>query len=734
MEIKDFLELVLGAGSGYATIVTKDNAGQPTVQKFFSYPDEFEEMCEYATNRSGHDVYFSPILFHEQRRIRENAKTVSAVYSDADTCHPSNFRLAPTVSVQTSDGRWHAYWVLDKEADPQRVALLAKRVAYAHKDQGCDLSGWNPTKLLRVPQTRNTKYGDSQMVEATTNGLIYRIEEIESVYADVQVDKVLDLSSAPKPEITPEVYSVLMKIKSNPEILSLFSDIPGPNADYSKMLWKLELELFRQGLSADEVFAVAKASRCNKYIRADRPRRADPDGDLWREVLRAQQTFEVNPTVSIVVNEVEDEPEVKEILVSLLSDDERKIVSNSITFIDKYVDWAKKKTDGAIEYQIASAFTLLSSCFSDIGYATPKYGKLGLNVWFMLLGETTLSRKSTSRQLMLRMLRSFEKYAGYQIDIGSNVTAEALVKHLSGRDKLTSLFHRDEVQGMFKEFVTKTYMAAAADQFTELYDGHVPVIIRATGATSSVKAVQSERAETNFIMYLMGITSKVAEILTVDYFRSGFLARFVYVIADTPERTYESEAIEQSNEQEVVKQDDEMEAIVRSLYDSTLYWQKKGAPFPRPVRMTDEALARFNTFKWDMGNYSKGHHNEESIEPARQRLALSIWKCAVLLAMYDKSDEVETRHVLIAVHYAEQWFRNLVRMAGAISASEWQREVDQLELLLSSKGGRMKYEDAYKKFGNKRKREFDEMIDALKSQARIVVKVENMRTYLEVTK
>jgi hypothetical protein len=734
MDIKNFLETVLGIGSGYATIVTKDNAGQPTVQKFFSYPDEMEEMCRYAAARAGHDVYFSPILFHEQRRIRENAKTVSAVYADADTCDPKNFRLAPTISVKTSEGRWHAYWVLDKEADPQRVALLAKQIAYGHKDQGCDLSGWNPTKLLRVPETRNTKYGNSQTVDATTNGLIYKIEEIESVYADVQVDKVLDISLQPKPEITPEVYGVLMKIKSNPEILSLFSDTPAPNADYSKMLWKLELELFRQGLTAEEVFAVAKSSRCNKYIRTDRPRRADPDGDLWREVLRAQQTFEVNPTISIVVNEVVDEPAEQDIVVSLLNEEERKIVANNPTFIDKYVDWARTKTDGAVEYQIASAFTLLSSCFSDIGYATPKYGKLGLNIWFMLLGETTLSRKSTSRQLMLRMLRSFEKFAGYQIDIGSNVTAEALVKHLSGRDKLTSLFHRDEVQGMFKEFVTKTYMAAAADQFTELYDGHVPVIIRATGASSSVKAVQSERAETNFIMYLMGITSKVAEILTVDYFRSGFLARFVYVIADTPERTYESEAIEQSAEQEVIKQDDEMEAIVRSLYDSTLYWQKKGAPFPRPVRMTDEALARFNTFKWDMGNYSKGHSNEDSIEPARQRLALSIWKCAVLLAMYDKSDEVEVKHVLIAVHYAEQWFRNLVRMAGAISASEWQREVDELEMLLSSKGGRMKYEDAYKKFGNKRKREFDEMIDALKSQARIVVKVENMRTYLEVTK
>ena len=29
MEVKDFLDMVLGTGSGYATVVTKDNAGQP---------------------------------------------------------------------------------------------------------------------------------------------------------------------------------------------------------------------------------------------------------------------------------------------------------------------------------------------------------------------------------------------------------------------------------------------------------------------------------------------------------------------------------------------------------------------------------------------------------------------------------------------------------------------------------------------------------------------------------
>jgi hypothetical protein len=732
MQAIDFFESVLGTGAGYATIVTKDGSGNPTVQKFFSYPDELDAMAAYAKQFENEDVYFSPILFYETRRIRENAKSVSAVYSDADTCDPKNFRLQPSIIVKTSEGRWHAYWILDAEADPHRVAMASKQVAYGHKDQGCDLSGWNPTKLLRVPNSRNTKYGDAQVVEAVNTGLVYKLEEVEAAYADVKVDAVLEPSLAPMPEITPDVMGILGKIKSNTEVLSLFMDEPGPNADYSRMLWKLELELFRQGLTIDEVFAVAKHARCNKYRRPDRPKRSDPDGDLWREIQRAHQTFQIPAEVEQVeAIFIDDTPPEKPI--SFLTDAEREIVSNTPTFIDKYVAWAGKKTDGAVEYQIASAFTMLSTCFSDIGYATPKYGKLGLNLWFMLLGETTLSRKSTSRQLMLRMLRSFEKFAGYQIDIGSNVTAEGLVKHLSGRDKLTSLFHRDEVQGMFKEFVTKTYMAAAADQFTELYDGHVPVVIRATGAASGVKAVQSERAETNFLMYLMGITSKVAEILTVDYFRSGFLARFVYVIADSPERTFESEAIEQSAEIEVVKQDDEMEQIVRTLYDSTLYWQKKGAPFPRPVRMTDDALARFNKFKWDMGNFTVGHPNEESIEPSRQRLALSIWKCAVLLAMYDKSDEVEEKHVLVAVHYAEQWFKNLVRMADSISASEWQREVDELEALLVTKGGRMRYEEAYKKFGNKRKREFDEMVDALKSQARIAVRTENMRNFLEVT-
>jgi hypothetical protein len=365
--------------------------------------------------------------------------------------------------------------------------------------------------------------------------------------------------------------------------------------------------------------------------------------------------------------------------------------------------------------------------FSDWGYAVPRYGKMGLNLWFMVLGETTLTRKSTSRQLMLRLIRSYEKFGGYQIDIGSDATPEGVTAILAERDKKTSLLHRDEVQGMFKDFMNKTYMASAAERFTELYDGQVPVVIR-----SSKDKRQSERAETNFIMYLMGITSKVADVLTTEYFRSGFLARFIYVTADAPERSRELEDIQQADEYEVAVKDSVLDDMVRTLFDSVTYWQKKGTPNPRPIRLSDAALNRFNQYKWEMGNVAESHSEKESIEPSRQRLALSVWKCAILLAMYEKSDEVKLSHMLIAIRYSEEWFENLVRMAGAISASEWQRDVDRLEAFVVDRGGRVRYEEAYRKFSNKKKREFDDMIEALRSQARVGAVVDSRKTYLEV--
>ena len=727
MQTGDFLESVYGDAKGIATIVTRGVTGELTEQKFFNYPEDKDQMVALSLAKASEDVYYSPILFNAPRRIKENAKTVHVIYADADTCAPENFLVEPSISVQTSDDHWHTYWVLDQEVDPQVAALLAKKIAYAHKHQGCDTSGWNTTKLLRIPNTTNLKPNKNSPVTATTNGVIYTIDELNGVYGDVEVEPIRELALAEMPAGFPDLMKTMAKLKSTPEIMGLYLDEPSASADMSKLLWKLEVALFKQGLTAEEVFVIARNAKCNKYHSPSRPKRLDADGDLWREVQRAAASFAQDPTnTQLDVSDLEKPIVVSEVKPVFLSAPERELATAKPSFIDVYRNWATSKTDGAIAYQNASAWTLLSCVFSDIGYAIPKFGKMGLNLWFMVLGETTLTRKSTSRNLMLRAVRMYEKFSGYQIDIGSDATPEGLTAILGERDGQTSLLHRDEVQGMFKDFINKTYMASAAERFTELYDGHVPVTIR-----SSKGKTQTERAETNFIMYLMGITSKTADVLTTEYFRSGFLARFIYVTAPTPARTKESEDIQQADEHEVVVRDEVLENMMRSLSESVMFWQKKGQT-PRPVRMSNEALERFNQFKWEMGNYTENHPDKESIEPSRQRLALSVWKCAVLLAMYERSEQVELEHLLTAIMYSEEWFWNLVQMAGAISASEWQRDVDRLEALIADKGGRMRYEDAYKKFNSKRKREFDEMVQALYSQARVQTVVESQKTYLEV--
>ena len=729
MKTGDFFNAIFGDATGLATIVTRHRvSGELTEQKFFDYPAQLDDMIAHSENHKDSDVYYSPILYTSPRRIKENAKTLQVVYADADSCAPENFMVEPSISVQTSEGRWHTYWILDQEANPQVVSLLAKKIAYAHSHQGCDKSGWNTTKLLRVPNTMNRKEGKNDSVVATSNGSIYSLQELQDVYGDVEVEPIRELSLEALPQSWPDLMATMAKIQSNPEIIGLYMEQPSANADMSKLLWKLQLELFRQGLTAEEVFVIARNAKCNKYHSPLRPKRLDADGDLWREVQRAEassvgsEVIEYAPVEPIEVAEAVDTTDIV-----FLTKQEQEIVDSRRTFVDDYMAWATSKTDAAPQYHVASAFTILSSAFSDIGYAIPRYGKMGLNLWFMVLGETTLTRKSTSRNLMLRMIREFEKYSGYQIDIGSDATPEGVTAILAERDGKTSLLHRDEVQGMFKDFINKTYMASAAERFTELYDGQVPVVIRSGKGKS-----QTERATTNFIMYLMGITSKVADVLTTEYFRSGFLARFIYVTADTPERTKNSEDIQQADEFEVVVRDSVMDTLVKGLYNALVFWQKKGQPSPRPVRLSAPSLERFNQFKWEMGNIAEKHPDSESIEPSRQRLALSVWKCAILLAMHEQKEEVELRHMLTAIYYSQDWFKNLIKMASAISASEWQRDVDKLEALVIDRGGKIRYEEAYRKFNNKRKREFDEMVQALHSQARVQIAVDNRKSYLEV--
>ena len=185
-----FFDLVYGGLRGMVAIVTRDEYGKLNSERWFP-ADQVESARQYAAARYDEDVYFSVSSFpasisNKNVSSRESSQDslCRVVYADADTCDPSNFRLTPSIIVQTSPGRWHVLWVMDKPMSGQLLGELSAKVSTAHAAQGCDKHA-KDTKILRVPGTTNTKYGYPYVIEAEYTGFIYTYNEFSAAYDDI---------------------------------------------------------------------------------------------------------------------------------------------------------------------------------------------------------------------------------------------------------------------------------------------------------------------------------------------------------------------------------------------------------------------------------------------------------------------------------------------------------------------------------------------------------------------
>ena len=163
--MKEFIERVLGKGVGHAFMSrasgkTANNKLNVNIHKTFLYPDQLDDMVKYAEQYASEDVYLSPLLYGDKKndkgniaRTPENALTASTIYMDSDLCSPDKFRMKPSIHVVTSRGRGHDYWVLNEPVDARRAAEVAHKITTAHRDDGCDPSGWSANKVLAC-QTR----------------------------------------------------------------------------------------------------------------------------------------------------------------------------------------------------------------------------------------------------------------------------------------------------------------------------------------------------------------------------------------------------------------------------------------------------------------------------------------------------------------------------------------------------------------------------------------------------
>lgn len=606
-------------------------------ENYFMYPDELARMVEHCDKFStASNVYFCPQLLGSRKRNKDNVQTCTTLWADLDTAPPSLMLVKPTVVVESSKGRYQAYWVLEKPITPEQAEDLSRRIAYYHADDGADKSGWDLTQLLRVPFTYNLKYDDNQIVQIIeANNKSYR----PSDFTEYPVPEEHAYSEVPFPDELPEAdaKSLLQARKNelNPTVWTLFFDTP--TDDWSKALWSLELLLFETGYEREEVFLICEAAACNKYRRDSKPREY-----LWSEVCKAEAKVQEKESQLYFRTDDIEAP-------VLLSDEERKSIEASPSIIEEYIEWAKSLGDAAWQYHEAGVFIVLSSLLSSSIRLPTSYGLVVPNLWLLILADTTLTRKTTAMDIAMDMILDIDS----DCVLATDGSIEGLLTSLSTRPSRASIFLRDEFSGLLEMMTRRDYYAGMAETLTKLYDGKFQKRV--------LRKEIIEIRDPILILFAGGIRTRINELLNYDYVTSGFVPRFMFVAADSDvSRLKPLGPPTDANQEGKEKLQDQFRKLY-SHYNAeqtiTIGEKEVTVPLKWDAELTPDAWVRYNRFEADMLTAGLNSDRPDLLTPTMDRLAKSGLKMAILLSAtrIEPKVVVTEADVVRAFYYIERW-------------------------------------------------------------------------------
>lgn len=506
----DFFNYLFSKDEGYVCIATtRPPARRDTFsEQWFEWPSQKHELIDYVEKVTPtHNVYFGVNLFSVPRRKKENTIPQNLVWADLDTCRPDKVHLPPQCVIESSPGRYQTIWRMDRKVDPFVAENYGRRIAYQYADQGADKSGFDLTQLLRVPGTNNFKYELNDVPQVRLISLIEDLLPVEVFDALPEPDS-LDLPlpdiDLPDPETLPSVETIIERYEQEirPTAFGRYY-AQEPLHDWSKSLWRLINLCFDAGMEAREVFVVAKNSKCNKYERDGRP-----DSHLWREVLKAEIEHK---SIEVLLNDHRSL-----VMPVLLTANEEKHLGGTI--LDDYMGWATEVTDAVPIFHEITCALVMSMLMSTTLRLETSNAKVYPNLWALVLGDSTLTRKTTAMDMGMGFIHDIDR----DLIVASEASPEGLMTSLSLRPKMVSVFYRDEVTGFFGAINSKQYLADLPELMTKMYDvpKYLPKTLRASTYVVS---------EPIFIFFGGGIPDRLYQQIEESYFTSGFVSRFLVV-------------------------------------------------------------------------------------------------------------------------------------------------------------------------------------------------------------
>jgi len=712
----DFLTTLYGEEEGRVSVWWRSSPGSKAPydkQAWFTWPAQAEEMVSFISSLGDKDVCVTTSLYALDRRIPEHVLTTRAVWMDSDLCVGDNYRIPPTWTVSTSQGRWQHFWALDEPVDTLVASELVHKISIAHDRDGADQSSWPANKIMRVPGTMNTSHGFPTVVKGETSGLLHSFAEIEAAYNDIVVPNRALVREIPELSVEelPNYGNILAKLSN--DLVKLATSEPTVTQDRSRLRYKLLLELFRAGLTYEEVLSVAWSAPASRKWSEEDPRGL---AGLATEAVRAASDAGT-PKAEPVDPFSSDSDDDAELAISkpviLLTEEERESLGDKKRFIDRYVAHATNRlAHDNRAYDRINAWMIMGLAYGDSGYIPRPNGRNCLNFFGMTLGDTT-SGKTSSFWLKKQVLREFF-HQDPEFNLGGNASETALVKTLHNRDGKVSYFNSDEASGVLKTWVGQDWTSGMRERITELYDGEVTPLLR-SGRGESI----TEASSSIFNVFLAGTQRGVMEYMTADLFQSGFIPRFIFAIGNPRHTDYNSYRVLQGDQKEAIGGYDPVARQMAAELQANRQAIREYYGGEAPIMLDDAASLRLQEAAYALDREYKKHPMWDMIQPSIIRWHVNVHKAAALLAMDDRRTEANLGDMLYALSAGEEWFTNMLRIISRLDANSFERACSDIHSFVTNRGGRIGKTALFRKFKQFTDWEMQNYLKSLSNQRRV---------------
>lgn len=636
----EFFDFVYGRKEGYACIASDTAVKGDFKQRFFAWPSEEAKLLTYVETTLGlnRNLWFCVHLLKKKQRSKETCLESNVLWADLDKCDPDIIEPRPQLVIESSPGNYQAIWRLDEDLATIVAEDYSRRILYSFEKNGADKGTWNADRLLRIPFTYNLKYKERprvKLIRAIQDLLPTEVFDILSSKAVTPEDVQLD-NSIPELGDAEKIIAARQAGLRKTDFATVWAHEPTPEDDWSKWLWRLLLCCFEAGLNKEEAYTVSYHSTVNKYRRDKRP-----DRYLWRDV---QKAYERAVGLEIIASASAFE------MPELIPGDNFDLPKDS--FIDEYVSWGQESTDAPPQYHEISSFILLSTLLSGSIYLPTSAGTIKPNLWALVLGESSITRKTTC----MSMARDVIDFIDKDILFATDGSSEGILTGISGRPGRTSMFYRDEVVGLFKEIGGKQYLAGLTQMFTQLYDGHT--IARKLRRETVIAT------DPVFIFFGGGIKDQLTATIDDEFIYSGFLPRFLIVSAEADlsslRRLGPPTTASVEKKQNIYEKSHKLYKEYALMGEVEILGQPAKMPVMVETILTPEAWDLYGEIHEGVEAFAYDSPNKGIALPTFERLSNSLLKMAILLAASrqapnDGKIEVTDTDIRRAAMYVQRW-------------------------------------------------------------------------------